>query len=137
MPISSAQINLPAVRDELKAIAELYEAALVGNNRELLDALFHPGPDTLRYGLADEQYGFDAVVAFRAALAQQSPPRRIVRCEISTYGQDFGTVNLEFRYTDRAGGGRQSQTWVRSDQAAHGGWRIVAAHVSLMHNPAS
>lgn len=137
MPITSAQINLPAVRDELKAIAERYEAALVGNDRALLDALFHPGADTLRYGLADEQYGFDAVVAFRAGLAQQSPPRRIIRCEISTYGLDFGTVNLEFRYLDRPGGGRQSQTWVRSDQPGHGGWRIVAAHVSLMHNPAS
>jgi len=133
MPIAADQINITAVRDELSAVAQAYELALVGNDRVTLDQFFMPGPHTLRYGLADEQYGYEAVVAFRASLPLQSPPRRIVRCEVSTYGADLGTVNLEFRYTDRAGGGRQSQTWVRSDQAGHGGWRIVAAHVSLKH----
>jgi hypothetical protein len=130
MPITRQQINRPGVRSELEEVTRIYEAALVGNERATLDALFHPGPDTLRYGLADEQYGFDAVVAFRASLPQQSPPRRILRCEVSTYGDDFGTVNLEFRYTQQDGGGRQSQTWVRTDLPGHGGWRIVAAHVS-------
>lgn len=131
MPVTSDQINIPAVKDELSAIAERYEAALVGNDRLALDRFFLPGADTLRFGLADEQYGYDAVVAFRASLPLQSPPRRILRCDVSTYGNDWGTVNLEFRYTDRQGGGRQSQTWVRSDLPGHGGWRIVAAHVSL------
>jgi len=132
MPISREEINKPAVRAELEAVARIYEAALVGNERTVLDALFNPAPDTLRYGLADEQYGFDAVVAFRASLPLQSPPRRILRCEVSTYGDDLGTVNLEFRYTQQDGGGRQSQTWVRTSLPGHGGWRIVAAHVSPM-----
>lgn len=131
MPIPADQINIPAIRNELTAIAERYEVALVGNDRLALDRFFMPGENTLRFGLADEQYGYDAVVAFRASLPLQSPPRRIVRCEVSTYGTDLGTVNLVFRYTDREGGGRQSQTWVRSDRPDHGGWRIVAAHVSL------
>lgn len=131
MAISSNAINLPKVQAELAAVAEHYEAALVGNQREILDGMFWSGPETLRYGLADQQYGFAAVAAFRAGLVQQSPPRRVLRCEVATYGEDFGTVNLEFAYTAQAGGGRQSQTWIRSDLPGHGGWRIVAAHVSL------
>lgn len=132
MPLSLDDINLPGPRNALCAVAEIYEQALVGNDRATLDALFLDAPETLRYGIADEQYGFAAVAAFRAGLAVQSPARRILRCEVVTYGKDFGTVNLEFRYTDRAGGGRQSQTWVRTPATAHGGWRIVAAHVSLI-----
>ncbi|WP_341678591.1 oxalurate catabolism protein HpxZ [Niveibacterium sp. SC-1] len=131
MPIGTTQIDLPQVRDELKSVSDQYEAALVGNDPATLDRMFHRAPQTLRYGLADEQYGFDAVSAFRAALPQQSPPRRIVREAIATYGADLGTVNIEFRYVAQAGGGRQSQTWVRTDEEGFGGWRIVAAHVSL------
>ena len=47
---------------------------------------------------------------------------------ITTFGADFATANMEF---ERAGGaqrGRQSQTWVRMRE----GWRIVAAHVSVL-----
>ena len=128
MPLSTHEINLPAPQNTLQAVAELYEQALVGNDRETLDALFLNATTTLRYGIADVQYGFESIAAFRAALAVQSPPRQILRCEVNTYGEDFGTVNLEFRYTDRVGGGRQSQTWIRTQD----GWRIVAAHVSLI-----
>jgi len=131
MPIGIAQIDLPHVRDELKAVSDLYEAALVGNDPATLDRMFHRAPQTLRYGLADEEYGYEAVSAFRARLPLQSPPRRIVREAIATYGDDLGTVNIEFRYTAQAGGGRQSQTWVRTGETEFGGWRIVAAHVSL------
>jgi hypothetical protein len=48
--------------------------------------------------------------------------------EITTYGRDFATANCEFLREGSTKTGRQSQTWMRTAQ----GWRVVAAHVSLM-----
>ena len=31
--------------------------------------------------------------------------------------------------------GRQSQTWVRTAEPGDGGWRVVAAHVSVIDAP--
>ena len=47
------------------------------------------------------------------------------------FGRDFATANIEFVRTAPAIG-RQSQTWVRFPE----GWRIVAAHVSVIDDPA-
>jgi hypothetical protein len=105
-----------------------YEAALATNDVAALDGFFFDSPHTLRYGVGENLYGFAAIAAFRLARPGGSPPRRIVRRVITTYGSDFATANIEFQ---REGGGRigrQSQTWVRFEV----GWRIVAAHVSLM-----
>ena len=48
---------------------------------------------------------------------------------ITTYGREFATANAEFKRP--TGTGRQSQVWVRTDE----GWRVVAAHVSLLQQP--
>jgi hypothetical protein len=50
--------------------------------------------------------------------------------DIVTFARDYGSVTLEFeRAVDgRTVSGRQSQVWVRFAE----GWRIVAAHVSLL-----
>ena len=50
---------------------------------------------------------------------------------IVTYGRDFGTANCEFRRHGSSKTGRQSHTWLRTSE----GWRIVAAHVSLLGEP--
>ncbi|MEY3296185.1 MAG: oxalurate catabolism protein HpxZ, partial [Pseudomonadota bacterium] len=66
--------------------------------------------------------------AFRAARPAQGLARSLQRTVITTYGRDAATAMTEFR---REGGhklGRQSQTWVRLPE----GWRVVAAHVSLI-----
>ena len=47
---------------------------------------------------------------------------------ITTFGRDTATAMTRFRREGSTRLGRQSQTWVRLPQ----GWRIVAAHVSLM-----
>ena len=54
--------------------------------------------------------------------------RELLRVVITTYGRDFATANCEFRREGSERTGRQSQTWMRTDQ----GWRVVAAHVSLL-----
>ena len=52
------------------------------------------------------------------------------RLDIVTFGRDYGSITLEFeREVDgKIVRGRQSQVWVRLPE----GWRIVAAHVSIL-----
>ena len=107
-----------------------YEAALVGNDRAVLDELFWNSAHTLRYGFSENHYGHADIRVFRASLPLQSPLRELLRTVITTYGRDFATANVEFR-RQGAGNqqiGRQSQTWMRTDE----GWRVVAAHVSFI-----
>ncbi|APX75539.1 oxalurate catabolism protein HpxZ [Achromobacter insolitus] len=121
-------INLPDVVAEVTAALERYEAALVNNQVEVLDALFWNSPHTLRYGAGENLYGYEAIRAFRAARSPQGLARRVLRTVVTTYGQDFATANLEFQRDGSDRPGRQSQTWMRTPE----GWRVVAAHVSLM-----
>ncbi|MFM7505476.1 MAG: oxalurate catabolism protein HpxZ [Rubrivivax sp.] len=124
-------INLPDVHAEVSALFARYEAALVANDTAVLDQLFWASPHTVRYGVAENLYGIDEVRAFRAARPAQGLARSLQRTVVTTYGRDAATAMTEFR---REGGnklGRQSQTWVRMPQ----GWRVVAAHVSLIDLP--
>ena len=121
-------INLPDVLAEVKAVFARYEDALVNNRLDVLDELFWPSPTTVRYGAAENLYGYAAIRAFRASRPAQGLVREILRTVITTYGRDFATANVEFRRTGSTKTGRQSQTWMRTAQ----GWRVVAAHVSLL-----
>jgi hypothetical protein len=48
---------------------------------------------------------------------------------ITTFGNDFATASTLFRRSGASGKvGRQMQSWARLD----GGWRVVAAHVSII-----
>jgi hypothetical protein len=122
------EINLPDVLAEVTAVCERYERALTGNDVAVLDELFWDSPLTLRYGAGENLYGYGAICEFRASRPSHGLERDVLKTVITTYGRDFATANLEFR---RHGGdttGRQSQTWMRTPQ----GWRVVAAHVSLL-----
>ena len=122
------EINIPEVLAEVTAVFARYEEALLTNRRDVLDELFWNSPHTLRYGYAENHYGHAAISAFRASLPVQSPQRELLRTVITSYGQDFATANVEFRRHASTKTGRQSQTWMRTAQ----GWRVVAAHVSLI-----
>jgi Protein of unknown function (DUF3225) len=121
-------INSPEVVAEVSAAFERYEHALVHNEVEVLDALFHNSPHTLRYGATENLYGYEAIQAFRASRPSQGLQRERMNIVITTYGRDFATANTEFQRVGSARTGRQSQTWVRTPE----GWRVVAAHVSLL-----
>jgi hypothetical protein len=121
-------INLPEVVAEVSAAFERYEHALVHNEVEVLDALFHNSPHTLRYGATENLYGYEAIQAFRASRPSQGLQRERMNIVITTYGRDFATANTEFQRVGSERTGRQSQTWVRTPE----GWRVVAAHVSLL-----
>jgi hypothetical protein len=121
-------INLPEVVAEVTAAFERYELALVTNDIAVLDELFWDSPHTLRYGVTENLYGYDAIRAFRAARPVQGLERAELKTVITTYGRDFATANIEFQRTGVARTGRQSQTWMRTPE----GWRVVCAHVSLL-----
>ncbi len=124
-------INLPEVHAELSAAFARYEDALVHNQVEVLDELFWTSPHTVRYGVAENLVGIEAIRAFRAARPSVGLARTLQHTVITTFGNDFGTAMTEFR---REGGtklGRQSQTWCRIE----GRWVVVAAHVSLIDLP--
>ena len=108
-----------------------YEQALVHNQVEVLDELFWASPHTVRYGVAENLHGIDAIRAFRAARSPMGLARTLQGTVITTYGRDFATAMTEFRREGVSQLGRQSQTWVRMAD----GWRVVAAHVSLIDPP--
>ena len=122
------QINLPEVVHEVTAQFARYEDALVNNKTDVLDELFWNSPQTLRYGATENLYGFDAIQTFRAGRPAQGLTRVILKTVITTYGNDFATANIEFQRAGSTRPGRQSQTWLRTPD----GWRVVAAHVSLL-----
>jgi len=121
-------INDPATLAEVTAAFDRYEAALVSNDVTVLDALFWHSPHTLRYGTGENLYGHDAIAAFRAARPATGLARRLSNTVVTTFGTDMATANTEFERDGTARPGRQSQSWVRLPE----GWRIVAAHVSLL-----
>ena len=122
------EINLPDIHAEVTAVFAQYEDALVNNKVEVLDALFWNSPHTLRYGAGENLYGFDQIQAFRASRPSQGLARTVLKTVITTYGRDFATANIEFQRDGSSKVGRQSQTWLRLPE----GWKVVAAHVSLM-----
>ena len=122
------QINLPHVLAEMEVAFARYEDALVNNKVDVLDELFWNSPHTLRYGIGENLYGFEAIQAFRASRPSQGLQRTCMNTVITTYGEDFATANTEFQRDGVARSGRQSQTWLRTPE----GWRVVAAHVSLI-----
>ena len=122
-------IDDAAVKAEVEAAFAAYEAALVGNDVATLEALFHDDSRTIRYGIAENLYGMDAIRAFRRARSPQGLARTLSDTVITTYGRDFAVAMTLFSRDAHPGRiGRQSQTWVRFPE----GWRVVAAHVSLI-----
>jgi hypothetical protein len=128
------EVDLPDVLAEVTAQFTRYETALVSNDVAVLGELFRKDARTLRYGVGENLYGYDAIAAFRAARSPVGLGRRTDKTVITTYGRDTAVASTLF-YRDSLVGrvGRQMQTWVRFSE----GWRIVAAHVSIIDEPQS
>ena len=127
------EIDLPDVVAEVKAAFARYEKVLMANDVAGLDAIFHDDPRTIRYGGTENLYGYGEIAAFRAARSPAGLARTLSKTVITTYGRDFAVASTLFERTTAPGRiGRQMQTWVRFAQ----GWRVVAAHVSVIDRPA-
>jgi Protein of unknown function (DUF3225) len=124
------EINKPQALAELTQAFRRYESALLSNQPEVLNDLFWKSPCTVRYGVAENLHGHSEIVNYRSQRARTggAPQRTVTREIITTFGDDFGTTNIEYIRTQSGRHGRQSQTWVRTAD----GWRIVSAHVSLL-----
>ncbi|MQR99063.1 oxalurate catabolism protein HpxZ [Gluconobacter aidae] len=121
-------LNDPDILRDITVLSDRYERALGENDLRELDRLFYDGPETVRYGVGENLYGFEEIKAFRSNRTGGSPPREVLRRVITVIGRDAATVDLEFRRIGAERIGRQSQTWFRTPE----GWKIIAAHVSLM-----
>jgi 1-carboxybiuret hydrolase subunit AtzH-like protein len=123
------EVDLPEVVAEVRAAFARYEAALVSNDVATLDALFHDDARTIRYGGAENLYGYGQIKAFRSARSPAGLERSLSKTVITTYGRDFAVASTLFHRPTTPGKiGRQMQTWVRFAE----GWRVVAAHVSVI-----
>jgi hypothetical protein len=123
-------INDPETHRELTELYPQYETALVENDVETLTRMFWASPFAMRYGVTENLYGIDEIEAFRKARPAVGLARKVTHIEIVTFGTDYGSITLEFERDTptRLVRGRQTQVWVRLPE----GWRIVAAHVSLL-----
>ncbi|WP_022962671.1 oxalurate catabolism protein HpxZ [Halopseudomonas pelagia] len=121
------QINLPHVVEAVRLAFEEYERALLDNQLSVLDGYFWDSEQTVRYGVAENLYGAQAIAAYRRVCTRVGPGRTLRNTVISTFAEAYATVSTEFSdgETDRTG--RQMQTWVRFTD----GWKVVAAHVSV------
>ena len=133
LDINLLDINLPDVLAEMQAAFARYEDALVNNKVDVLDVLFWTSEHTVRYGVAENLVGIEAIRAFRMARPSQGLNRTLQNTVITTHGRDFATAMTEFRREGSSKLGRQSQTWVRLPA----GWRVVAAHVSVIDPPSA
>ena len=126
------EVDLPDVLAEVTEQFSRYEKALVENDVAVLDDLFRADKRTLRYGIGENLYGYDAIMAFRAARSPVGLMRKTAQTVITSYGRDTAVASTLF-FRDSLPGrvGRQMQTWVRFPE----GWKIVAAHVSIIDEP--
>jgi hypothetical protein len=122
------EINNPEMVREVTAAFMRYEHALVTNNIEELNELFWNSEHALRFGVTENLYGYEQICCFRAKRPAIDLTRRLMNTVITTYGREMATVNTEFQRTGSSLTGRQSHVWLR----ANDGWRIAAAHVSLL-----
>jgi hypothetical protein len=128
----TVKINDPAILAEMHAVFEAYEHAFVSNDVDALDAFFLHEPTTIRYGVADMQLGIEELRDYRRGVSPIGLERELRDTVITTYGNDFAIAStLFFRSRHPGKTGRQMQTWIRSTD----GWRIIAAHVSVIDSP--
>jgi hypothetical protein len=126
------EVDLPDVVAEVTAAFERYEKALMANDVATLDTVFRNDPRTIRYGVHENLYGYAEIAAFRAARSPAGLARTLSNTVISTFGRDYAVASTLFQRSTGSGKiGRQMQTWVRFPE----GWRVVAAHVSVIDNP--
>ncbi|MEO6013113.1 MAG: oxalurate catabolism protein HpxZ [Devosia sp.] len=127
------KIDDPATLTEVRAVFDAYERAFVANDITALDGFFLHAPTTIRYGAGDMQLGMEQLRAYRQSVAPVGLERELRDIVITSYGTDFAIASTLF-FRDRVPGktGRQMQSWIRTPE----GWRIVAAHVSVIADPA-
>jgi hypothetical protein len=128
-------VNIPEIVAELQSVFGRYEKALNDNDVSVLNSMFWNSPHTVRYGVAEQLYGYAEIAGFREARSTIELRRELIKVVITTYGRDFGTASCEYRRLETGRRGRQMQTWMRLAEGNAGesaDWRVVAAQVSTL-----
>jgi hypothetical protein len=124
------EINRPDVVAEVWAAYRRYESALLSADAATLDELFWNTERTIRYGVAEILNGHSAIALFNAR-RKLNPERVLVDTVVTTFGSEFATASTLFTDVPTGQIGRQMQSWARMPE----GWRVVAAHVSVIEKP--
>jgi len=114
------EIDIPEVLAELTAAFEEYERALLSNNPEVLIRLFWPDTRTIRYGVAENLYGADAIAAFRHKRAERggAPQRKTTRRQITTYGRDTAVASTKSMSQAARSSQGASDSWLSTARAS-------------------
>lgn len=121
-------INDPDCVAAVTQAFEAYEKALIDNDLSVLDEYFWDSEFTVRFGVAENLYGAAAIQVYRRQCQPVGTGRTLQKTVVTTFGDSFATVSTQFRDGETDDLGRQMQTWVRFPD----GWKVVAAHVSIM-----
>jgi AtzH-like/Amidase len=122
----------PPSRPKSKPLSRLTSVRWSAMTSKRSDRFFAPSECAIRYGVGENLYGFAEIKAFRAGRSPVGLARKLEKTRIVAYGRDLAIAATLFRRDSAPGKvGRQMQTWVRFAE----GWRIVAAHVSLIDDP--
>lgn len=131
MTVHGVPVHSPApVPDGVLDAFWRYDAALLANDRAVLDELFLKGPDTVRGDGRVLLVGHEAIAGFRSGRAV-IPTRKIAELQVRVLAPD--AVLIMARTADGEAAGLQTQVW----QQTADGWRVAAAHVSLPAKPTS
>lgn len=121
------RIKRPGDGGGVACVVSAVRIGLVGNDVTRLTRLFWDAQHAVRMGLTENLYGIDEISAFRKVRPPANLARTLRRLDIVTFGQDFGSITLEFERTvdGRLVRGRQSQVWARFSEGCRiGGLRM-------------
>jgi Protein of unknown function (DUF3225) len=80
----------------LTRVCDCYEAALQTDDVETLNSLFLDSPHSIRFGLAEDLYGYAAIAEFRRSkLGSGGVSRHVLRCEIFLLNDMVAVVSTE------------------------------------------
>lgn len=122
-------INDSQVLEEVKAALAVYESALDSNDTDALEKIFWNSNFVVRFGARESLIGINEIRRFRSVRDKSGAARKTLNSVVTAFGRDAATVSTLFeRENEVTRIGRWTQTWVRMPE----GWKIVAAHVSLI-----
>ena len=125
-------VDIPEVLAEVTTQFERYEMALMADDVAVLDELFHKDARTLRYGIAENLYGHSEIVVSLGTLAGRADAQDGMHDHHVLWPGLRGRLDAVLsRHAAGQGGAADADLGALSR-----GWRIVAAHVSVIDEPA-
>ena len=85
-------LNRPDIVAEVTRLFLDYEAALMRNDVEALNAYFWDHGAVTRYGIADRQWGHSALVAHRKTVPPPDFTRTLHDVRVTTFGPDMAVA---------------------------------------------